>query len=316
MGKRFYADDSVERAVLKASRELSIAPEELAYKKVDKKHGFLKGRKRVVIEVDEESFRRVEAEGPPVAEAGLDSEPPVAVSEPEAEVEETSVEESGDAGDLVASIWDQAESQEAQTAEADERAESDAPGEAESRDEGDLVELPAQPARATDRFPIAEGTLADAARKALEELFQLADLELESQVLQGEDRLEIELSGPGQERLLEDRGRLLLSIQHLVPRLMRGIAGESSACRVDCDNFQEVRAEKLRDTAQRAASEVALKGRARTLEPMSPDERRIVHLTLADDATVETVSKGEGLFKRVTVRPAGRKPRGFDPYGR
>jgi predicted RNA-binding protein Jag len=47
---------------------------------------------------------------------------------------------------------------------------------------------------------------------------------------------------------------------------------------------------------------------------MSPDERRIVHVTLADDAAVETESQGSGLFKRVMVMPVRRQSRGFDPY--
>ncbi len=49
---------------------------------------------------------------------------------------------------------------------------------------------------------------------------------------------------------------------------------------------------------------------------MSPDERRIVHLTLTDDPAVETVSRGQGLFKRVQVRPVRERPQGFDPYNR
>ena len=118
------------------------------------------------------------------------------------------------------------------------------------------------------------------------------------------------------EYLLEDRGRLLLAIQHLLPRMLRGLTGRSTPCQVDCDDFHEIRNEQLRDLAQRVASEVRNRRRSRTLEPMSPDERRIVHLTLADDPAVETVSQGNGLFKRVQIRPQKMQPRGFDPFAR
>jgi spoIIIJ-associated protein len=181
----------------------------------------------------------------------------------------------------------------------------------------DLVELPVAPRRAIERFPRATGAQAEAATKALERIFKLGELNLRAEVLQGEDRLEIEVWGEDQEQLLEDRGRLLLAVEHLLPRLIRGFTGESSPCRVDCDNFHEIRAEQLRDMAQRAASEVRDRDRSKTLPPMSPDERRIIHLTLTDDPAVETESQGNGLFKRVTVRPAGsRSSRGFDPYRR
>ncbi len=159
--------------------------------------------------------------------------------------------------------------------------------------------------------------LAAAARQALDRIFELGRLDLEIQSIgQGEEKLEIELRGEDEEFLLEDRGRLLLAIQHLLPRMLRGLTGRSTPCLVDCDDFHEIRTEQLRDLAQRVASEVRNRRRSRTLEPMSPDERRIVHLTLADDPAVETVSQGNGLFKRVQIRPQKMQPRGFDPFGR
>ena len=57
MSKRFFADDSLELAILSAAREFEVEPKELAYTKIEKKTGFQKGRKRVVILVDAEDFR-------------------------------------------------------------------------------------------------------------------------------------------------------------------------------------------------------------------------------------------------------------------
>ena len=135
-------------------------------------------------------------------------------------------------------------------------------------------------------------------------LLELAGVEMESSILQGDERLEIELWGPDENTLLKNHGRPLLSIQHLLPRMVRGRVGESIFCRVDCDNFHDIREERLRDLAQRVASEVSERGRPRLLESMAPDERRIVHLTLADDPNVVTESQGDGFFKRIRVSPA------------
>ncbi len=44
------------------------------------------------------------------------------------------------------------------------------------------------------------------------------------------------------------------------------------------------------------------RGGTRTLRPMNPADRRIVHLALADDPDVETESQGNGYFKRVSIR--------------
>jgi spoIIIJ-associated protein len=50
------------------------------------------------------------------------------------------------------------------------------------------------------------------------------------------------------------------------------------------------------------AERVRRTGRSVTLEPMPPNERRIVHLALAKDPTVGTSSVGEGESRKVAIR--------------
>ncbi len=337
--RRFFSGDTLEQALMQAARHFGIEPEEVAYRQIEKKHGFVKMRRRFVIEVSPAAPRRERAVGtaePPAEEAPKpprpaearpaappregDPEPPRRVEEPE-RVEALGEEPAEVAPSPRAPGPPLRSSEPVDPASVAPAVGPDAAqGPREERTERrkrSLVELPEAPRRAIDLYEPATGAQSEAAHEALRRLFALGRLELQAEVLQGEDRLEIEIWGADQEELLRDRGRLLLGIQHLLPRLIRGVTGEACPCRVDCENFHEIRAERLRDMAQRAASEVARRGRPRTLEPMSPDERRIVHLTLADDPTVETESKGEGLFKRVMVRPtASRRPRGFDPFDR
>lgn len=340
--RRFFSGNTLEQAVLQAARHFGLAPEELAYRQIEKRHGFLKGRKRCVIEVSPESPRRGEG-AEPAAPAGAPTVSEPTPAEVELAVADTIAVRPEDLREPHAEErWqDDAAEEESEAAapEADDAEEGAAEPEAaegaapegerrgrrrrrggrgrggRERGEEALRDLPSAPARAIERFPRAEGPLADAARKAAQQLLDTADLDAEFEVLQGEDRLEVEFWGPDQEVLLRDRGRVLLAIQHLLPRLIRGQAGDSTAVRVDSDNFHEIREERLRDLAQRVAAEVQQEGRMKTLEPMSPDERRIIHLTLADDATVETESRGQGLFKRVMIRPVGRQ-RSFEPYRR
>jgi spoIIIJ-associated protein len=145
--------------------------------------------------------------------------------------------------------------------------------------------------------------LGDAAREALDRVLEVAGLKVEATVLQGDDRLEIDLAGPHAALLTAEDGELLLAIEHLLPRVIRGIAGETTAVRVDCEAFQELREERLRSLAQRAASEVRQSGRSRRLQPMAPADRRIVHLTIADEPDVTSFSEGDGFMKRVRVEP-------------
>ena len=71
------------------------------------------------------------------------------------------------------------------------------------------------------------------------------------------------------------------------------------------------RKERLEALALKEADAASRSGSPRTLPPMAPDERRIVHLALKDSPTVVTESRGTGLHKRVVIRPAD----GFDEPG-
>lgn len=294
--RRFFSADTLEAALLRAASHHQLGAEELAYEVVEKRHGFLRARRGVVIEVDPESPRR-----------GAAQDESAEMAEPTVERQEVDVVEE-------APIAREDEHGEEQP---EEQPEEEGPEEREEQvvdEEPGLVSLPEYPRPAIERYPPATGEMAEAAAEALELLLGVAGLELESAILEGEDHLAVELWGRDQEALLEDRGKLLLAIQHLLPRAIRGVAGRSVACRVDSDNFHEIRQERLRDLAQQAAAEVRRRGEPRTLEPMAPDERRIVHLTLADDPAVTTESQGNGYYKRVGIRPSRQRPRGFDRY--
>lgn len=172
------------------------------------------------------------------------------------------------------------------------------------RGKAGLVDLPPAPRPLAERLERAEGELADAARKAVAVIADVTGLELEAEIFEGDDRLEIDLSSPHSELLIAEDGELLVAIEHLLPRVMRGFGDETAAVRVDCENFQEIREEKLRSFAQQVANEVRKSGRARSLTPLSPSDRRIVHIAITTEPGVDSQSDGRGFLKRVRVSPS------------
>lgn len=285
--RRFFSGGSLEQAIMQAARHYGVEPQELVYKPVEKRHGFLRARRGAVIEVDPSAPRRdKDAEKPDPAE-------PTA-AEPMTEV----VEDQASTG--------------ATASQEDDELEDENRLEEEQGVEGTGDDEPEQGERLD--LPLATGELADAARESLDDILEFAGVKLESKVMQGDGQLEIELWGADRQILIEDRGNLLLAIQHLLPRMIRGRAGETIPCHVDSESFHENRRVELEAMALKVAREVCEKQRPSTLPAMNPAERRIIHLSLADDAEVVTESDGRGFFKRVTIRPAMRRPRGFDPY--
>lgn len=154
-----------------------------------------------------------------------------------------------------------------------------------------------------ERLPRAEEELAEAAQDALDRLLEFAGVEAEADFFRNDERLEVELWGPDDHVLLEDDGQLLLAIEHLLPRMLRSLYGDSMPVRVDCDDFHARREERLRAVALEAADEVRRSGKPRTLDELDPAERRIVHLSLADVEDVRTESFGSGYYKRVKILP-------------
>jgi len=72
---------------------------------------------------------------------------------------------------------------------------------------------------------------------------------------------------------------------------------------IDVQDYRQQRYEDLRTLAMNVASQVKTRKTSFRLEPMSAFERRIIHLTLANDPDVITESTGEGETRKVVVLP-------------
>lgn len=106
-------------------------------------------------------------------------------------------------------------------------------------------------------------------------------------------------------------GQTLDALEYLVNRIIGKREERGSRIVVDCEDYRERHREALRQTATRLAEKVRERGRSQTMIPMSPRDRRVVHMTLADSGEVVTRSVGQGFLRRVVISPArGRhKPR-------
>lgn len=109
--------------------------------------------------------------------------------------------------------------------------------------------------------------------------------------------------------LIGRRGDTLASLQLLVALIVAKQTGERERIVVDAEGYRERREENLRSLAQRVAQQVRRSQTAVTLEAMPPNERRIIHMALADDEDLSTESIGEGDQRRVVISlktPQGR----------
>lgn len=141
----------------------------------------------------------------------------------------------------------------------------------------------------------------------LTELLSAAGLLLEIRARESanEDLL-IELIGDDVEPLLANQGEGLTGLEVLTGRIASKRLGRPVHPRLDAEGFRAQRKGALESLAAQSADEVRRTRRSQLLPPLSPWERRLVHLALAEDPEVETESEGDGFLKRVEVRLKNR----------
>jgi spoIIIJ-associated protein len=164
---------------------------------------------------------------------------------------------------------------------------------------GSAPEASATPASGQDAVAAVESTLT--------ELLSAAGLLLEIRRRDSAgDEILFELIGDDVEPLLANQGEGLTGLEVLVGRIASKKVGQPVHPRLDAEGFRAQRKGALEDLAAQSAAEVRRTRRPQLLPPLSPWERRLVHLALAEDPEVETESEGDGFLKRVEVRLKSR----------
>lgn len=126
------------------------------------------------------------------------------------------------------------------------------------------------------------------------------DIKITVQVL--ENSAVLNLEGEGLGVVIGRRGETLDALQYLTSLAANSGAGYFRIT-LNIGNYREKREATLRALAKRMSSQVLRTGRPRSLEPMNPYERRIIHTTVQGINGVTSASAGEGDARHVVIRP-------------
>ena len=113
-----------------------------------------------------------------------------------------------------------------------------------------------------------------------------------------------DIEGEDSALLIGRRGETLRALQLLVRTIVGRKLGANLNFTIDVEGYDDRRRQSLANLADRVASRVIKTGRSIELEPMSARERRIVHISLADQKGIQTESSGEGKDRRVVIQPS------------
>lgn len=147
--------------------------------------------------------------------------------------------------------------------------------------------------------------IADTAIAALQDIlkhFDVGDVTIDE--YEGDDgELILDITGDDLAVLIGRHGKTLDALQFVVSAITVRSIGFRYPVIIDVEGYKNRQRQKLEAIARSSANKAANQHRSVKLRPMTPYERRIVHIALRDDSRVETASEGEGSARHVVVLP-------------
>ena len=159
-----------------------------------------------------------------------------------------------------------------------------------------------------DQIEVTEEELdaiADTAIAALQDILKYFNVgEVTIDEYEGDEgELILDITGDDLAILIGRHGRTLDALQFVVSAITVRSMGFRYPVIVDVEGYKSRQREKLESIARSTANKAASQHRSVKMRPMTPYERRIVHIALRHDDRVDTASEGEGSARHVVVVP-------------
>ncbi len=161
----------------------------------------------------------------------------------------------------------------------------------------------------------AEDDLLPLAREILEQLLIKMQEPAKVTATHEEDRISLIIESEDAGLLIGKQGQTLDALQYLVTKMVAKQTRRKVRVAVDVEDYRARHNESLTLMAQKYGEKAKRSGKSVTLNPMNPYDRRIVHMALQSDRDLKTVSRGEGLYKKVVITPVKKKENQEDAAG-
>lgn len=152
-----------------------------------------------------------------------------------------------------------------------------------------------------------EESLVPEAQEILEQLLQRMQESATVTAQQEGDRINLRIETGDAGLLIGKQGQTLDALQYLVTKILARKTRGKVRISIDVEAYRARHNQALAHLALKYGEKVKRSGKPITLNPMNPYDRRIVHLALQGDKDLKTVSRGEGLYKKVVISPTKRR---------
>lgn len=141
----------------------------------------------------------------------------------------------------------------------------------------------------------------EVAKNFLNDVFLAMGMTVTIEKLSASEHITLSLRGKDLGVLIGKHGRTLDALQYLANLAVTRDSEERFRIILDVENYRKRREDTLNKLAMRLAEKVKRFGKKIMLEPMSPHERKIIHIALQNDQRIVTYSEGEKPFRKVVI---------------
>ncbi len=169
----------------------------------------------------------------------------------------------------------------------------------ESPSKGFLGIIGSKPAKV--RVTVRKIEPVEVAKEFLQNIFASMNLNVLIEKMSCEEGIILNFRGDDLGILIGKHGQTLDALQYLANLAANRDADERVRIVLDVEDYRKRRTETLNKLALRLADKVKRRGERVSLEPMSPHERKIIHMALQNDHRIVTYSEGDEPFRKVVI---------------
>jgi len=141
------------------------------------------------------------------------------------------------------------------------------------------------------------------ASNLLKQIFKSLELDVDIKTTENEKSLLVDLKGHDLGILIGRRGETLDALQYLVNLSVNKNQETRKKIIIDIEGYRNRREKTLQKLALKLADKARQRGRNVVLEPMSSQERRIIHTALQGRDDIYTFSEGEEPYRKIIISP-------------
>lgn len=172
-----------------------------------------------------------------------------------------------------------------------------------SEDEEDMEDVEMENIQEDEILTVARETVTDLLQKMHVDADVVATYQPQDDDHRQRPNVLVEVNGDDLSILIGRQAETLNALQYITRLIVSKELNQGIDLEVDVQGYRARRHEQLRRLARQMADQALRTGKRQYLEPMAPDDRRIIHIALRNHPQVVTESQGEGTRRKVTIIP-------------